>query len=105
MIKTAKTMRWTTVALLAGALALPGLTLAHGHDGHRGDWDDRVEWNDRGHDKRHWRHDRHDHWRRWDRDRRVVVVPEPVYVSPHRPDPPPPWVPLAIGIAGLLHDH
>jgi hypothetical protein len=110
MNKTAKTMRWTTVALLAGALALPGMALAGGDDGHRGDWDQhgdwdrRGGWDDRGHEKGYWRHHRHSHW---DRDPPVYVVREPVYVRPRplAPPPPSPWVPLAVGIAGLLHGH
>jgi hypothetical protein len=110
MTKTAKTMRWTTVALLAGALALPGMALARGDDGHRGDWDHhgdwdrRGGWDDRRHEKGHWRHRPHG---QWGRDRRVVVVREPVYVRPRplAPPPPSPWVPLAVGIAGLLHGY
>ncbi len=105
MSKTLKTLRWTTVALLAGTLALPGLTLARDQDGYRGDRDRHGHWDDRGHEKGHWRHHRHGNWGRWGRDRKLVVVREPVYVERRPPAPPPPWVPLAVGIAGLLHNH
>ena len=101
MSTTVKTMSWMAATLLAATLALPGTAGAHDRDGYRGDWDDhgRLEWH-RPKPPKYWRHHRHDYR---DYDRPVVVIREPVYVKPARPAPPPPWVPLAIGIAGLLH--
>ena len=103
MTKTAMRTNWTMVTLLAAALALPGLALAHNRDGYRTDRDDRgyAEWR---HNKPrdYWRHHRHTYR---SHGKPVVVIRQPVHVEPHRPAPPPPWVPLAIGIGGLLHGH
>jgi hypothetical protein len=105
MSRTATKMSWMMAMLLAGAMTLPGLALARDHDGYRRDWDRHADRDDRGHEEGHWRRHRHPHWGRWGRDREVVVVREPVYVEHRPPAPPPPWVPLAVGIAGLLHGH
>jgi hypothetical protein len=103
MNKTKTTMGWMTMALLAGALSLPGLALADRGDGH-GHKRHHHEHRD------HWRH--HDHGRRghWDRDRRVVVVREPrqvvvhepVYVESPRAVVAPLWAPLTSGITLVL---
>jgi hypothetical protein len=103
MNKTKTTMGWMTMALLAGALSLPGLALADRGDGH-------------GHKRHH--HEHRDHWRHqdygrrghWDRDRRVVVVREPrrvvvrepVYVESPRAVVAPLWAPLTSGITLVL---
>ncbi len=84
-------MGWMTVALLAGALTLPGLAQADRGDGY-GYGQQRHHHEHRGH-RRH--HD-HGHW-----DRRVVVVREPVYVQP-RPVVAPLWAPLASGVTVIL---
>jgi hypothetical protein len=71
-------MGWMTVALLAGALTLPGLAQADrggGYDrdggyGYGNQWEHREN---RGH-RRHHDHGHHGHRGHWDRDRRVVVV-------------------------------
>lgn len=86
-------------AVLAGALALPGVAAAHGErdwqDERRGDWygererrdwygeRERRDWAEYRYPRRehrHWRHDRPD----------VVVVERPVYVRPYVPAPPRP---------------
>jgi hypothetical protein len=79
MNKTPSTRYLMTAALLAGALALPGLALAHGGgwEGRDGDRHGHRDWHDEGY-RGHWRGHGHDHWRH-DRE---VVVQEPVYLAP-----------------------
>jgi hypothetical protein len=89
------TMGWMTVALLAGALSLPGLALAD-----RGYGYERHYPEHRG----HWRRYDHGHHRHWDRDREVVVVREPVYVEPRRPVVVSPWATLGNGITVILRN-
>ncbi len=99
------TMGWMTVALLAGALALPCLAQADrggGYDrdggyGYGNQWEHREN---RGH-RRHHDHGHHGHRGHWDRDRRAVVVREPVYVEP-RPVYAPRWAPPASGVTFIL---
>ena len=71
------TMRLTMVALVVGALTLPGLALARGHDGdgHRDAGHERYYDDHRKHGRGHW----YGH-RGYGRD--LVVVREPVYVQP-----------------------
>lgn len=88
-------MGWMTMALLAGALTLPGLAQADRGDGY-GYGQQRHHHEYRGH-RRH--HD-HGHHGRWDDDRRVVVR-EPVYVEPRRVVTPL-WAPLASGVTVIL---
>ena len=89
------TMGWVTLALLAGALTLPGLAQADRGDGY-GYGKHRHHQEYRG-PRRH--HD-HGHHGRWDRDRRVVVVREPVYIEP-RPVVTP-WASLGSGVTVIL---
>jgi len=111
MSKTPINTLWAT-ALLAGALNLPGLALANGHDGD-GHWEGRHGWRHEGHHD-HWGRERH---RYWGRERGVVVVPQPVYVAPRpmvvtpepvyvapRPMVVTPWAPvLGINLVLPLH--
>lgn len=104
MNNTATIMRSTMAALLVGALTMPGLAAARGHDGHDG-------YNGGGHRSGH--HERHHkghrgHWRRHGRHHRghsdrVVVVREPVYVQ-SRPAvvSVPLWAPPTNGISVFL---
>jgi hypothetical protein len=97
-------MGWMTVALLAGALTLPGLAQAdrgggYDRDGGYGYGKQRHHHEHRGH-RRH--HD-HGHRGHWDRDRPVVVVREPVYVEP-RPVYAPRWAPPASGLTVILRN-
>jgi hypothetical protein len=94
---TKTTLRLTLVALVAGALMLPGLALAHGKHGHKhhGGWHDHG----RGH-------------RGHDRDLVVirepvyvqprVVVREPVYVQPRTTVVAPLWQPAGLGLSLFL---
>lgn len=91
------TMGWMTVALLAGALTLPGLAQADRGDGYG------YGYGKHGHHQEHRghrRHHDHGHHGRWDRDRRVVVVREPVYIEP-RPVVTP-WASLGSGVTVIL---
>lgn len=90
------TIRLTLVALVAAALTLPGLALAHSKHGHRHHDDD-------------WHGHRHGH-RGYDRDlvvirepvyvqrRPRVVVREPVYVEPRATVVAPLWQPAGLGL-------
>ena len=71
------TMRLTTVALVVGALTLPGLAQARGHDGDD-DWEGGHQHYYDGH-RGHGRGHGYGH-RGYERD--VVVIHEPVYVQP-----------------------
>jgi len=76
-MNTTKTAWMATI--LAAAIALPGLALAHGHDDEGDGWYD-------GHGK--WHHEDHRHWRKHHHRahaKAVVVVPGPVYVAPPAP--------------------
>ncbi len=106
MSKLTTTMRLTMVALIAGALTLPGLALARGHGGD-GHWDgghQRYYDGHRGHGRGHG----YGH-RGYDRDvvirepvyvepRRTVVVREPVYVEPRATVVAPLWQPAGLGL-------
>ena len=76
MSKMTTTMRLTVVALMAGALTLPGLALAHGHGGDD-DWDGGRERHYEG----HWEHGRGHGYGHRGYDRNLVVIREPVYVQ------------------------
>ena len=85
-------MGWMTVALLAGALTLPGLAQA--------DWGDGHGYSKQRHHHEHRSHGRHHDHGHWERDRRVVVVREPVYIEP-RPVVTP-WASLGSGVTVIL---
>ena len=95
-------MGWMTVALLAGALTLPGLAQA--------DWGDGHGYSKQRHHHEHRSHGRHHDHGHWDRDRQVVVVREPrrvvvhepVYVESPRAVVAPLWAPLTSGITLVL---
>lgn len=97
MNKTATMKLWTVAALLAGALTLPGLALAHDDDGYRDDWQ-----------RQHWRHHNHHH-----HNKQVVVIREPVYervyepvyVKPRPVVVAPVWEPFGGGITVVLGGH
>jgi len=96
------TMRLTIVALVAGALTLPGTALAgrhgkHGHGHHDEDWDE--GWHGHGHG--HWGHDRDLVVIRepvYVRPRPRVVVREPVYIEPRATVVAPMWQPPGLGL-------
>lgn len=101
------TTRLTMVALIAGALTLPGLALARGHGGD-GHWDGGHQRHYDGH-RGHGRGHGHRH-RDYDRDvvvirepayvqpRRTVVVHEPAYVEPRTAVVAPLWQPAGLGL-------
>jgi hypothetical protein len=98
MNKMTTLLHSATVALLVGALAVPGLALARDHgDRHgHGDW--------HGHGERHSKHWRH-HDRGWRGDR-VVVVEQPVYRARRTAVVAAPlWAPLTNGITVVLGTH
>jgi hypothetical protein len=107
MSKMTTTMRLTTVALMAGALILPGLALARDHDGD-GHWDggheryyDGHRGRGRGHAYGHRGYDRDVVVVRepvYVRPRPTVVVREPVYVQPRATVVAPLWQPAGLGI-------
>jgi len=100
MSRTKTMIRLTLVALVVGALTLPGLALAHGKHGHKhhdGGW--------QGHGRGHRGHDRDLVVIRepvYVQPRPRVVVREPVYVQPRATVVAPLWQPAGLGLSLFL---